>query len=100
DAPREVLKSIPGIEMIEMEGNRSSSLCCGTSAWMDCGMDSKQVRMKRLMEAKATGSGMLITTCPKCLIHFKCAQSEKLPEELKTIEVKDISSLLIKAGAS
>ncbi|MCG2727228.1 MAG: hydrogenase iron-sulfur subunit [Candidatus Methanoperedenaceae archaeon] len=100
DAPREVLKSIPGIDLVEMEGNRSGALCCGTSAWMNCSMDSKQIRMKRLMEAKATGTNMLITACPKCLIHFKCAQSEKLPEELKAIEVKDISSLLIKAGAS
>ncbi|MDP2845991.1 MAG: (Fe-S)-binding protein [Candidatus Methanoperedens sp.] len=100
DAPREVLKSIPGIEMVEMESNRSGSLCCGTSAWTNCGMDSKQIRTKRLTEAKATGAGMLVTSCPKCLIHFKCAQSEKLPDELKAIEVKDLSSLLMKAGAS
>lgn len=98
DAPREVLKSIPGIEMVEMESNRSGSLCCGTSAWMNCGMDSKQIRSKRLAEAKATGASMLITSCPKCFIHFKCAQSEKLPEELKGIQVNDLSSLLIKAG--
>lgn len=98
DAPREVLKSIPDIEMVEMESNRSGSLCCGTSAWMNCGMDSKQIRLKRLTEAKATGANMLITSCPKCFIHFKCAQSEKLPEELKGIQVNDISSLLIKAG--
>ncbi len=96
DAPREVLKSIPGIEMVEMESNHSGSLCCGTSAWTNCGMDSKQIRLKRLAEAKATGASMLITSCPKCFIHLKCAQSEKLPEELKGIQVNDISSLLIK----
>jgi len=77
EAPRDVLKAIPGIELVEMGRNREESLCCGTSAFTNCDSYSKQIRVERLLEAKSTGAEVLITSCPKCQIHFKCAMVSK-----------------------
>ena len=74
EAPRDLLKSIPGTRLVEMGRNRENALCCGTSAWMECSNCSKAMRLERLQEALDTGSQTLVTACPKCQIHFTCAQ--------------------------
>ncbi|NVM31915.1 MAG: (Fe-S)-binding protein, partial [Candidatus Helarchaeota archaeon] len=47
EAPRNVLKAIPGVQLNEMEENRENAICCGVSAWMNCNLYSKAVRMDR-----------------------------------------------------
>lgn len=93
DEPRTVIKAIPRLELIEMARNRTSALCCGTQAWMNCGVVNKQIQAERLREARATGAEVLLTACPKCQIHLKCAMNDgRLGEELG-IEIEDITSL-------
>ncbi len=74
EAPRDLLKSIPDTKLMEMPRNRANALCCGTSAWMECANCSKAIRLERLQEALDTESGTMVTACPKCQIHFTCAQ--------------------------
>ena len=76
DAPRKLLKSIPKLEVRELEHSREMSECCGTSCWMNCSYKSKNSQLRVLKEAERT-SGALVTSCPKCLIHFNCAMDEK-----------------------
>jgi heterodisulfide reductase subunit D len=99
DFPRSVIKSIPEIELLEMERSRENSLCCGVSAWLNCGELSKQIQLDRLKEAKATGAEWLITACPKCQIHLKCAMNGELPVKRSKIDLKvyDLSVLVNKA---
>ena len=59
-----------------MERSGEDALCCGTSGFMHCDAASKDIQAERLEEARATGAETLVTACPKCLIHFSCAQSE------------------------
>ena len=75
DAPRKVLEALPGVEFVEMERSRENGVCCGTTGWMNCSSCSKQIQMQRLNEARETGAGTLVTACPKCQIHFRCAKS-------------------------
>jgi Fe-S oxidoreductase len=97
DEPRSIIGAIPGLELVEMPHNRVSALCCGTQAWMNCGTVNKQIQAERLREASATGADILLTSCPKCQIHLKCALHDgKLAEELG-IEIEDITSLAAKA---
>ena len=91
DSPRRLLKAVPGAEVLEMERTRDNALCCGTSAWMECTSCSKAIQSERLMEAEETGASRLITSCPKCQIHFTCAQSR---EDFK-IGVTDIYTYLL-----
>jgi len=96
DEPRAVINAIPKLELVEMPRNRASALCCGTQAWMNCGTINKQIQAERLREASATGADILLTSCPKCQIHFKCAlNDERLGEELG-IEIEDVTSLAAK----
>ncbi|MBN2186465.1 MAG: (Fe-S)-binding protein [Dehalococcoidia bacterium] len=99
DAPRKVLESIPGIEFVEMPHNRRDSICCGTSAFTNCDSYSNMIRTERLSEATLTGAETLITCCPKCQTHFKCAMVDKGEEKRPTpqIEVMDLANLVANA---
>ena len=91
DLPRELLKKIPELELVEMQRNRENALCCGTSAWMECTVCSKATRIERLEEALGTGAQTLITACPKCQIHLTCALGSS---ELE-LNIKDLYSYLL-----
>jgi Fe-S oxidoreductase len=92
DAPRTVLDAIPGLELVEMPRNRANSLCCGTQAWINCGSVNRQIQDERLREAAGTGAEMLLTSCPKCLIHFQCAMNDGRMNDLD-LEIEDLISL-------
>jgi Fe-S oxidoreductase len=86
EPPRQLLESLPNTQLVEMERNRENALCCGTSAWMECSSYSKAIQVERLQEAVLTGAQTLITACPKCQIHFACAQSGT-DSDLKVIDL-------------
>jgi heterodisulfide reductase subunit D len=90
DAPRELIQAIPGIGFTEMEHNRMSGLCCGTSAWMGCSSCSKAIQKNRLTEAVEAGADVLVTACPKCRLHLSCA----LRDMEIDLKIRDINELL------
>jgi Fe-S oxidoreductase len=72
DAPRDVLKAIPGVELVEMERSREAAWCCGAggavreaypefNAW---------TAGKRVEEAVSTGAAALATACSGCEKNF------------------------------
>ena len=73
DEPRKVLKSIPGLELAEMKRTGKDALCCGSSNWVSCSRVNKKIQVERLDEAISTGAQVLVTACPKCNIHLRCA---------------------------
>jgi heterodisulfide reductase subunit D len=99
EAPRKVLKSIPGIELVEMAHSGLESICCGTSAFTNCDSYSNMLRAERLCEAAETGAELLITACPKCQTHFRCAMTDKGKEHRLTpkIEIMDLANLVANA---
>jgi len=99
ELPRQIIKAIPGIELVEMEHSCEESICCGTSVWTNCSSCSKEIRVERLSEAKATGAELMITACPKCQIHFKCAMVDKGAEKGPDVkmEVMDLVNLVADA---
>ena len=99
DAPRKVLAAIPGLELVEMPHNREESICCGTSCFTNCDSYSKQIRVDRLSEAKATGAEILVTACPKCQTHFKCAMLNKGEVKGPDLEMEVMDLVNIAANA-
>ena len=99
DPPRKVLEAIPGVELVEMEHSKWDSICCGTSAFTNCDSYSNMIRKERLSEATSTGAETLITCCPKCQTHFRCAMVDKGEEKrsMPNIEVMDLASLVASA---
>jgi len=96
EPPRKVIASLPGTELVEMKRNRENAICCGVNAWLSCNKYSKEVQIDRLIEAKTTDADLLVTTCPKCQIHWKCVTSEKLPVDPSevTMNMRDLSVLV------
>ncbi len=97
EAPRKLLKAIPGVELWEMPRSGKTSVCCAGSTWSSCDRYAKKIQVGRLREARATGAEVLVTACPKCQIHLACAmQDPNLKEEIQ-IPMKDLTELLLEA---
>ncbi len=79
DAPREAIKK-SGVTLVELAHSRSNALCCGISGMMNCNDRSKALRAFRLQEAEEKDVDVLVTTCPKCLLHFNCLKHEQTHE--------------------
>ena len=89
EEPRALIRAA-GLELVEMEHNRSKALCCGTSCWIECGYVSRQIQEQRLKEAQETGAELLITACHKCQIHFACFLSlspQKFPKICNIVSI-------------
>lgn len=69
DAPREILKAVPGLKLIEMKNSRELSRCCGGGAGVKTAYPkiSSKAAIRRLKEAEKTGAEILATTCPFCV---------------------------------
>ena len=93
DAPREVVKTLPGVELQEMAKSGKNALCCGVSNWMNCTVYSKQIQVERLQQAKDSGADIMLTACPKCEIHLRCAMKDPHLKDELTIELKDVATL-------
>lgn len=99
EAPRDLLKALPGVELLEMPRSRENGVCCGTTGWMNCSSCSKAIQLDRLQEAKGTGADTLVTACPKCQIHLRCAKSAfDVPVEIT--DLYDMIAGRIKQGPS
>jgi Fe-S oxidoreductase len=84
DAPRNILRAIPGVELVEMPRNRRWSWCCGggggvPEAFPDL---AKWNAEDRLREAKETGAELVVTTSAVCLKSFALAEKPLPVQEL------------------
>ncbi|MFW9907621.1 MAG: (Fe-S)-binding protein [Candidatus Thorarchaeota archaeon] len=72
DAPREVIRSIPGVELVEMERNRLNSKCCGAGGGFKAGFgdNATNVASRRIEEALEAGATTLISSCVFCKLNF------------------------------
>ncbi len=93
EQPRDVLGSIPGACLGELELNRDRAVCCGSSCWINCGQSSKEIQKRKLEEAKSIAD-LLVTACPKCQIHLKCAMGDL---EGMDMDVVDLTVLAARA---
>ncbi len=66
DAPREVLKAIPGIDLVEMPRNRENSLCCGAGGGNIVRDVEYRPSLSRIDEASLTAADVLAVSCPFC----------------------------------
>jgi len=88
DAPRNILKSIPGVKLIEMPRNREKARCCGAGAGFKIAYNPKaeDIAVDRVKEAKATGAELIVTPCPFCVVNLNAgAKKGEIP--LKTVDL-------------
>jgi heterodisulfide reductase subunit D len=95
EPPREVLKNIPGIELIEMPRNRQNAWCCGSgggvrSAFKDL---SSFAGNERIEEAKEIKAEAIVSCCPFCLNQFNANIKD---DSIKTYELSVLINKAIK----
>ncbi len=77
EAPRDVLRSIPGIEFKEMARNRALQRCCGAGGGVKAGIPDLALDMAkaRVKDVEETGSQIVASTCPFCRRNIMDARS-------------------------
>ena len=94
DEPRETLKKIPGLELVEMIDSRKNSLCCGGGGgriWMDTPKEERFSDL-RLEQANEVGAQVLVTSCPYCITNFEESRLNMEYEDI--LEIKDITEIV------
>ena len=79
EEPREVIKSIPGIEFVELANNRNFSLCCGGGGNVEM-VDpdlSAAVAQRKIEEIQSTGADTVVSSCQQCLRVIDAAARSK-----------------------
>jgi Fe-S oxidoreductase len=97
-APRNVVASIKGIEVVEMGRNGTKGMCCGAGGgrmWMEESI-GKKVNDERAQEAIATGATRVATACPFCYIMLDDGvKAQGIDDD--QVKVADISMHLLDA---
>ena len=93
EAPRKLLKAIPGLELVEMGRNRENGYCCGGGGggmWIDS-FNDKYIKLrlseKRAMEAASTGADVLAVACPFEVSRFEDAVKATGNEHLRVLDI-------------
>ncbi len=95
EAPREVIRSIPGVQLIEMAHNRENCLCCGGGGNLEM-VDSTlsaDIAKAKIDEVLHTQAEAVVTACQQCVRTMATyARRNKIP-----VEVMDIVQLVQRA---
>ena len=95
-APRDVLGSVAGVELREMERSGKNSFCCGAGGgrmWMEETRGTR-INAERTRQALATGAEVVATNCPFCMTMMKDGLAEAESNAGGTVSAADIAELL------
>jgi len=92
DAPRNILKAMEGLELLEYSWSRENALCCeggGGRMFYEAEMSYPRNSEARVKEAIEKGAEVLATSCPFCLMTLEDPATEK------GLPVKDLSEIIV-----
>ncbi|WP_261300909.1 (Fe-S)-binding protein [Paenibacillus andongensis] len=94
EEPRNVLRAIPGVELVEQDRSRENSMCCGAGGgmmWMEetAGTRVNVTRTEQLLSVKPT---VISSACPYCLTMVE--DGTKLKEVEEQVKARDIAEIL------
>jgi Fe-S oxidoreductase len=94
EGPRRLLRSIPGLQLVEMERSRDRSFCCGGGdiiLWHEIEKENMRMADKRIQMAGDAGANKIVTACPFCLIHFEDAiKTGGLEEKMGVVDLMEL----------
>ncbi|MED3823241.1 4Fe-4S dicluster domain-containing protein [Priestia flexa] len=97
DPPREILKAIPGVKMVEMARNRESGMCCGAGGGLMWAEETsgQRINVARTEQALEVNPGIISSGCPYCLTMISDGTKAKEVEE--KVGTYDVAELLEKS---
>ncbi len=94
DPPRQILKAIPGLELLEFDRSRERSLCCeggGGRMWVEGTGTGERNSETRVKDAQAMGAEIIATACPFCLLTLEDgAKTTGLEDKVLVREVLEL----------
>ena len=99
--PRELVASVPGVRLVEMERSAEKSFCCGAGGarmWMEETLGTR-VNTNRTDEALATGASKIAVGCPFCNVMLNDGTTARKQEgkASENVEVLDVATLLLRS---
>lgn len=94
ESPREILRAIPGVELVEPEyWNKQRGLCCGAGGaqmWME-EQNTTRVNVKRTLQLVDTGAKTIASGCPFCMTMLTDGlKSQSLEEKIQQLDVAEL----------
>src|SRR5690625_2546941 len=98
DPPREILKAIPGIELVEMDRSRENGMCCGAGGglmWTE-ETTGNRINVARTEQAVAVNPSMISSACPFCLTMLSDGtKAKEVEDDISTMDVAEILALSV-----
>lgn len=92
EAPREVIKSVPGTNLKEMPRNHNNGFCCGAGGarmWMEENTGTR-INLNRVEEAIQVEPDVVATACPFCMTMIDDGLKDKEQENIKALDIAEI----------
>ncbi len=95
DEPREILKAIPNLELVEMENNRELAKCCGAGGGMRAQFSDMAIELAKIRadEALSIDAKLIASCCPFCRLNL----SDGVKKAGSDIKVRDVSEIVLKS---
>jgi heterodisulfide reductase subunit D len=95
EPPREVLKMIPGLELVELKDNRQKSVCCGGGGDVEMANPdlTSEIAQMKIDEIQKTGADIVVTPCQQCIRTI----STRARRQGKKLKVMDLTEILMMA---
>ncbi len=91
DPPRDILRQIPGLKLVELKHNRQSSVCCGGGGDLEMTDPelSAAIAQKKIEEIQNTGAEVVVTSCQQC-IRTISGYARKREIDLKVMDITEV----------
>ncbi len=94
ESPREILRRIPGVELVEPEyWTKQRGLCCGAGGaqmWME-EQNTNRVNVKRTLQLVDTQATTIASACPFCMTMLTDGlKSQNLEEKIQQLDIAEI----------
>ncbi|MGX9931825.1 (Fe-S)-binding protein [Virgibacillus salarius] len=98
DPPREILRSIPGLELVEMNRSKENGMCCGAGGGLMWSEETtgNRINVARTEQAMAVQPNMISSACPYCLTMISDGtKAKEVEEDISTMDVAEILALSV-----
>jgi len=91
EPPREVLRMIPGLKLVELEHNREKAICCGGGGDVEMANPdlTSEIAQMKIDEIQRTGTNIVVTPCQQC-IRTISTRARKQGIKLKVLDLTEI----------
>jgi len=99
EEPRNILRSIPGIDYVEMKRNRLDARCCGGGGGMQASNPDLAVKMaaERIRDAFAVEAEILVSGCPACKDNLRKGMQSIPKAERRKLKIMDMGEVVSSA---